>query len=170
MTNFTDTIPQLNIEVLPGGLIRLENESMGDSYVVDIHEVHLRHIAEKMGLIAEVSASDAELLRTERGRVAALERTLDRYKRALLAIKVRAEQLHDNIFNCSQRGHEDLGIEVAQSAALADFAEFVCIEFEDDFTANGPANNAADHADLTVLGAKAVKQQDAEPCQLAIPA
>ena len=138
MSNFTDTIPHLNIEVLPDGLIRLENESMGDSYAVDIHPMQLRHIAEKMGLIAEVSASDAELLRTERGRVADLDRALARCKRALLHIRVRAEQLHKNIFSCSQQGHEDLGIEVAQSAALADFAEHICIEFENEFTATVP--------------------------------
>lgn len=131
---FKDAIPHLNIEVLESGCIRLENESMGDSYTVDLHPVHLRHIAEKVGLVAEMSASDAELLRTERERVVDLERTLDRFKRSLLHFKVRAEQLHDNILSSSQRGHEDLGIEVAQSAALADFAEFVCIEFEDDFT------------------------------------
>lgn len=142
MNTFTDTIPHLNIEVLPGGLIRLENESMGDSYVVDIHPVHLRHIAQKMGLIAEVSATDAELLRTERGRVAELESALDRYKRALLHIKVRAEQLHENVVSCSQRGHEDLGVEVAQSAALTDFAEHICIEFADDFTAVMPETSS----------------------------
>lgn len=111
--------------------------------------MHLRHIAEKMGLIAETSATDAELLRTERGRSADLERTLDRYKRALLHVRVRAEQLHNNIVSCSQQGHEDLGIEVAQSAALADFAEHVCIEFEDDFTATTKSlNNSAPGADL----------------------
>ena len=131
---FKDAIPQLNIEVLENGCIRLESESIDDNYIVDIHPVHLRYIAEKMGLIAETSATDAELLRTERGQVADLKRTLDRYKRALLHIKVRAEQLHDNIFNCSRRGHEDLSVEVAQSAALADFAEHICVEFEDDFT------------------------------------
>ena len=139
MNIFTDNIPHLNIEVLPDGLIRLENESMGDSYAVDVHEVHLRHIAKKMGLVAEISATEAELLRTERGRVADMKGALDRYKRALLHFKVRAEQLHKNLFNCSQQGHEDLGIEVAQSAALADFAEHICIEFEDDFSASsGP--------------------------------
>ena len=51
MTTFTDSIPHLNIEVLPGGLIRLENESMGDSYADDIHLIQLRHIAEKLGLV-----------------------------------------------------------------------------------------------------------------------
>lgn len=133
MKTFTDTIPHLNIEVLPGGLVRLENESMGDTYAVDMHPVQLRHIAEKMGLIAELSATDAELLRTERGRVAELKGAVDRYKRALLHLRARAEQLHENVVSCSQRGHEDLGVEVAQSAALADFAEHICVEFENEF-------------------------------------
>ena len=135
-TALNTQIPHLNIQLLPDGLIRLENESMGDSYVVDIHPLQLRFMAEKLGMIGEVSASDAELLRTERGRAANLERDLGRYKRALLHINVRAEQLYDNIFRCSQRGHEDLSIEVAQSAALSDFAEHICIEFEDQFVAS----------------------------------
>ena len=138
-TSTLDTqIPHLNIQVLPDGLIRLENESMGDSYVVDIHPLHLRFMAEKLGLISEVSASDAELLRTERQRSVDLNTTLQRYRRALLLVKSRSEQLYDNIYRSSQRGHEDLCVEVAQSAALSDFAEYICIEFEDDFTTDEP--------------------------------
>lgn len=131
---FKDAIPHLNIEVLENGCIRLENESMGDSYTVDLHPVHLRHIAEKMGLIAETSATDAEMLRTERGQVADLKRAMDRYKRALLAIRERSEQLYDNIFSKSKRCDEEMGVEVAQAAALSDFSEHICVEFEDDFT------------------------------------
>lgn len=122
-----EAIPHLNIEVLTGGILRLENESMGDSYVVDVHPIHLRLMAERAGLVREASASDAELLRD-----------LGRYKRALLMLRDRAEQLHQNIYGLSQLGHEDMGIEVAQSAALADMAEGICIEFEDDFTAEPP--------------------------------
>jgi hypothetical protein len=127
MMNLKEEIPHLNIEVLADGIIRLENESMGDNYVVDVHPVHLRLMAEKMGLVREVSATDAELLRD-----------LGRYKRALLMIRDRAEQLHQNIFGLSQLGHEDMGIEVAQSAALADMTEHICIEFEGDFTPEPP--------------------------------
>lgn len=137
MTTFTDTIPHLNIEVLSNGLIRLENESMGDSYVVDVHPLQIRHIAEKAGL---VKACDRDAQHT----IAALLSDSDRYKRALLAIKERAEQLYENIYKSSQRGHEDLGIEVAQSAALSDFAEFVCIEFEDDFTTTNQHTETGD--------------------------
>ena len=140
-TTFNDQMPHLNIEALSNGLIRLENESMGDSYTVDIHPVQLRYIAEKAGLLGEVTATDSDMLRTERGRIAEMNRDLDRYKRTLLAMRGRAAQLHDNIYSNSQKGHEDLGIEVAQSAALADMIELVCTEFEDEYTAS-PATAA----------------------------
>lgn len=91
-------------------------------------------------MISEVSASDAELLRTERKLSADLNITLQRYMRALLLVKSRSEQLYENIYRCSQRGHEDLCVEVAQSAALLDFAEHICIEFEDDFTTDEPVS------------------------------
>ena len=61
---FTDSIPHLNIEVLESGNIRLENESMGDSYIVDLHPVHLRHIAEKMGLAAVSDPVAAKIIAT----------------------------------------------------------------------------------------------------------
>ncbi len=122
-----EEIPHLNIEVLADGIIRLENESMGDNYVVDVHPIHLRLMAERMGLVREVSASGAELLRD-----------LDRYKRALLMIRDRAEQLHQNILGLSQLGNEKMGTEVAQSAALANMADHICIEFENDFTPEPP--------------------------------
>lgn len=122
-----ESIPHLNIEVLADGVIRLENESMGDSYVVDVHPMHLRLMAEKLGLVREATASDMPLLRD-----------LGRYKRALLMLRDRAEQLYQNIFNLSQSGIEGLGVEVAQSVALADFASHICSEFEDDFTAERP--------------------------------
>ena len=72
MNAFKDMIPHLNIEVLPGGLIRLENESMGDSYVVDIHPVHLRHIAEKMGLVESSDPTAAKTIATLRRHMLAL--------------------------------------------------------------------------------------------------
>ena len=116
---FTDSIPHLKIEVLENGNIRLENESMGDSYAVDIHPIHLQHLAEKMGLAREVTVTASELVRD-----------MGRYKRALVLIRDRAEQLHQNIYGLSQLGHEDMSIEVAQSAALADIADHICVEFE----------------------------------------
>ena len=112
---FIDSIPHVNIKVLNNGNVQLENNSMSESYVVDIHPIHLRHIAEKIGLVREVLASEADQLRAERGRTAELVRDMERYKRVLVLIRDRAEQLHQNIYALSQLGRKDMCIEVAQS-------------------------------------------------------
>ncbi|VTU29493.1 hypothetical protein H6CHR_03206 [Variovorax sp. PBL-H6] len=77
-----EQIPHLNIETLPNGNIRVENESMGDSYVVDLHPMHLRFIAEHLGLVREMSASHADALRT-----------VDKLGRRLRVLSERVEQL-----------------------------------------------------------------------------
>ena len=114
----TEMIPHLTIEILGSGLIRLENESMGDCYAVDLHPIQLRHLAEKMGLIKKGSVDK--------------DRLLARLKREMLMIRDRCEQLHQNIYGLSQLGHEDMGIEVAQSAALADITDLICADFENE--------------------------------------
>jgi hypothetical protein len=43
-------ISHLKIEKPANGCIRLENESVGDSYVVDVHPGQLRYMAEVSGL------------------------------------------------------------------------------------------------------------------------
>lgn len=120
--NWTEDIPNLSIQRLDNGNLRLEDKSFSEGAIVDVHPSQLRLMAERLGLVREMSASEADM-----------KRDLVLYRRALLGIRDRAEQLHENVFSLSQQGHEDMGIEVAQSAALADFASFICGEFEDDF-------------------------------------
>ena len=127
----TEMIPHLTIEILGSGLIRLENESMGDCYAVDLHPIQLRHLAEKMGLIKKGSVDK--------------DRLLARLKREMLMIRDRCEQLHQNIYGLSQLGHEDMGIEVAQSAALADITDLICTDFENEF-GNAPAKTSVKSA------------------------
>lgn len=125
--NWTEDIPNLSIHRLDNGNLRLEDKSYSEGAIVDVHPSQLRLMAERVGLVRDVSASEADM-----------KRDLMLYRRALLGIRERAIQLHENIFSLSMQGHEDMGIEVAQSAALADFASFVCGEFEDDFVADPP--------------------------------
>lgn len=125
--NWTEDIPNLTIQRLDNGSLRLEDKSFSEGAIVDVHPSQLRLMAERLELVRELSASEANM-----------KRDLVLYKRALLGIRERAEQLHENIFSLSLQGHEDMGIEVAQSAALADFASFICGEFEDDFIVDPP--------------------------------
>lgn len=92
MSNYTDTIPHLNIEVLSNGMVRLENESMGESYAVDIHLIQLRHIAETVGLVRKMSAAEADTMR------AVIE-----LRRRLLALKDRIDHLGEYLALHSRR-------------------------------------------------------------------
>lgn len=116
MTNFTDTIPHLNIEVLPDGLIRLENESMGDSYVVDIHPVQLRHIAEKMGLVESGDPTAQKAIAT--------------LQRRMVLLRDRIDNLHSYLVNHSDHRHADLTYEVTYITATIDIADEFCADFE----------------------------------------
>ena len=112
---FKDAIPQLNIEVLENGCIRLESESIDDNYIVDIHPVQLRYIAEKMGLIA---TSDPQALKT----IAALQRRM-------ILLSDRIGNLHNYLVNHSDHRHADLTYEVTYANATADMADEFCAEF-----------------------------------------
>ena len=123
--NWTEDIPNLTIELLANGNLRLEDENFGESAVVDIHPCQIRLMAEKLGLVREVYASDVDMLRTERERAAHAIADLERLVPWLEMLETRCSQLHDNILGIGEAGHEDVNIEIAQSAALADIAEQV---------------------------------------------
>ena len=115
---FKDVIPHLNIEVLENGCIRLENESMGDSYVVDIHPVHLRHIAEKMGLVDSSDPTAAKTITT--------------LQRRMVALRDRNENLENWMARFSDHKHADLSYETNQLNALADLAREWCYDFDSE--------------------------------------
>ena len=115
---FKDVIPHLNIEVLENGCIRLENESMGDSYVVDIHPVHLRHIAEKMGLMDSSDPTAAKTITT--------------LQRRMVALRDRIENLEDWMARFSDHKHADLSYKTNQLNALADLAREWCYDFDSE--------------------------------------
>lgn len=117
-TSFKDEMPHLKIQLLEGGLVRLENESMGDSYMVDIHPIQLRHLAEIMGLLREVSASEADTMRT-----------VVELQRRLLALKDRIDHLGEYLALHSDHRHADLSYETNYATATADICEAYCADF-----------------------------------------
>jgi|JI6StandDraft_1071083.scaffolds.fasta_scaffold280570_1 hypothetical protein len=118
MSNYTDTIPHLNIEVLSNGMVRLENESMGESYAVDIHLIQLRHIAETVGLVRKMSAAEADTMR------AVIE-----LRRRLLALKDRIDHLGEYLALHSDHRHADLSYETNYATATADICDAYCADF-----------------------------------------
>jgi hypothetical protein len=125
-------IPHLNIESLDDGNLRLENESMGDSYVVDIHPLHLRYMAEKLGLVREVSASEADALRT-----------VTTLKRRLRVLLDRINHLDDWLHQHSDTAHADLSYEQTYSMATWELASEFCADLDQpaEETQTKPAGN-----------------------------
>jgi hypothetical protein len=132
-----ESIPGLEITTLPNGNLRLEDKSYGDGAIVDVHPCQVRLMAERLGLVRKVSASSADVGRTC-GRHECLAENfyskLERLVAWLEVMEARADQLHENITHSAARGHEDLAIEVAQSAALADIVEQVLRDAQADLS------------------------------------
>lgn len=125
-----DTIPALTIEQLDAsngdGLILLEQDSGGNVDRVAIHPLHVRHLAEKFGL---VSTCDLEAART----IATMTRRM-----RLLAERV--QHLNGWLHEQSDTRHADLTYEQSYSQATADLAIEFCHELDERLSAsNGSA-------------------------------
>ena len=115
-----DAIPDLKIELMNdshGSLILLEQDSGGNLDRVAIHPIHLRYMAEKMGL---VESSDPQAAKT----IATLQRRM-------VALRDRIESLADWMAQYSDHKHADLSYETTQLNAMADLAREWCCEFEE---------------------------------------
>ena len=116
-----DNIPELKIEMLNDGqgdgLILLEQDSGGNIDRVAIHPIHLRYMAEKMGLL---ESSDPTALKT-----------ITTLQRRMTALRDRIESLSDWMAQFSDHRHADLSHETTQLDAMADLAREWCRDFDE---------------------------------------
>ncbi|MDR3453815.1 MAG: hypothetical protein P4L96_13645 [Rhodoferax sp.] len=116
-----DDIPALKIERMDDGigdgLILLEQDSGGNIDRVAIHPVHLRYLAEKMGL---VETSDPQALKT-----------IAKLQRRMLLLRDRIEHLSYWLHSLSDFKHADLSYEQAHVAGTEDMADEFCADFAD---------------------------------------
>jgi hypothetical protein len=143
-----DDIPHLKIERggdgIGAGLILLEQEG-GHGGPVDriaLHPIHLRHLAERAGLI---TATDLQTTRT----IATLVRRLK-------VLRDRIEHLDYWLNNLSDSKHADLSYEQTYARATADIADEFCAEFDDS---QAHAEKPADATAPAPTGAVAVEPQ-----------
>lgn len=130
-----DSIPDLKIELMDDaqgdGLILLEQDSGGNIDRVAIHPIHLRYMAEKMGM---VGTSDPQALKT----IATLQRRM-------VALRYRIDTLHHYLVNHSDHKHADLSYEVTYATACIDLADEFCAEFDlAEPDENTPENGAVE--------------------------
>jgi hypothetical protein len=121
MKNLNANFPDLKIELMTGGesdgLILLEQSNGGNIDRVAIHPIHIRHMAEKMGLI---KTSDP----TARKTIAALTRRL-------LALEGRIVHMAYWLTNHSDSKHADLSYEQEYALATSDIAAEFCADLVD---------------------------------------
>ena len=116
-----DSIPDLKIELMDDsqgdGLILLEQNSCGNIDRVAIHPIHLRYMAEKMGLVESGDPTAAK--------------TIDTLQRRMVALRDRIESLADWMARYSDHKHADLSHETTLLHAMADLAREWCHDFEE---------------------------------------
>ena len=114
-----DSIPDLKIELMDDGrgdgLTLLEQDSGGNIDRVALHPIHLRYMAEKMGL---VGTSDPQAAKT----IATLQRRM-------VLLRDRIDTLHHYLVNHSDHKHADLSYEVTYATACIDIADEFCADF-----------------------------------------
>ncbi len=139
--NITDNIPGLKIEANNDGTLTLEQDWCGNVDRVAIHPVHVRHLAERLGMVREVSASDAEQLRTERGHVSSFRQENDRLKRNMLRLREHALLLQHDFAEHADWKHADLATEMNAINALVGLFDMAVDDFADDYDAHEPCEN-----------------------------
>ena len=129
-----DNIPELKIEMTDDGqgdgLIFLEQDSCGNIDCVAIHPIHLRYMAEKMGLVESSDPTAAKTIAT--------------LQRRMLALRDRIESLADWMARYSDHKHADLSHETTLLHAMADLAREWCHDFEE-------LEQAAHHSSLSMV-------------------
>ena len=116
-----DNISELKFEMMNDGqddrLILLEQDSCGNIDRVAIHPIHLRYMAEKMGMVESSDPTAAKTIAT--------------LQRRMVALRDRIESLADWMATYSDHKHADLSHETTQLDAMADLAREWCHDFEE---------------------------------------
>lgn len=127
--------PPLKVEACPDGLITLTDpiaDGYGNEWSVRIHPEQLRWIAQQAGLVREVSASDADMLATERGRAADALRRVGRLGRRMRTLHERILLLDKWLWEQPDHEQADITLEVHYSGATMDLSTEFLKEFEED--------------------------------------
>lgn len=139
-----ENIPDLKIETNDDGTVNLEQDWCGTVDRVTVHALHLRFMAERMGLVREVSASEADMVRT----VATV-------KRRMRLLHERVKHLHEMLAITAGAGRQDLDYELTHCGATLDLLDEFCEDLEPSRDARDvPPSHAPVTRDAPVTGAQ----------------
>lgn len=148
--NEVDNIPGLKIEANDDGTLTLEQDWCGNVDRVAVHAVHVRHLAERLGLIASTTADKS---------VSELQRDADRLKRNMLRVREHALALQIDFAEHADWKHADLSDSMAAINGLVGLLDMACDDFADEYGAHPPEPQA-----------QTTPTRPAMPQQLEIPA
>lgn len=130
-----ESIPDLAFEI-DGDQINLEQDAgLGDVDRVTLHRIHLLHLAKRVGLVRELSASDA----ADSIAFGEMVRDLDRLKRNMLRVREHALRFQDDFRRNADWDHADLTHEMNQINTLVDLLDMAVDDFSDDYEGRAPA-------------------------------
>ncbi|MDZ7863366.1 hypothetical protein [Acidovorax sp.] len=127
-------LPDLLIETgRPNGLLEIgQSTGNGEHSAIEIHPSQVRYIAQKLGMVRELTGDEAAAREALQVRVRMLERDLRRLGSALALANDMAQMLYQNIVAQNSKGHEDLEVEASQAATLSDLLDLYCEEYKQD--------------------------------------
>lgn len=141
-------LPDLLIE--PGrlyGLVQIgQSTGNGEHSAIEIHPSQVLYIAQKLGMVRELTGDEAAAREAMQFRCIVIERDLARLRMAVDLAATMAQRLHKNIIVMHNQGHEDLNQEIEQALALVDLLDLINEdppEHVEKPTALPPAGNAA---------------------------
>ena len=115
-----ESVPALSMQLLENGCIRLEDTSYSEGALVDVHPIHLRLMAEKLGLVREMSASEADALRM-----------VDKLARRLKVLHERITQMDRWLWEHPDHENADISTEIWYSAATMELSTEFQAEIEE---------------------------------------
>ncbi|RUR65882.1 hypothetical protein EJP67_02285 [Variovorax guangxiensis] len=153
-TGWAEEMPALKIELMANGSLRLEATDPYDNGddVVEVHPLQLRLAAEKLGLVPQLSASEAENLRT-----------INKLARRLRVLHERIKQVHEWMWENKSFDQCDINIEAWYIDATLDLSAEFQAEIEESRVVVTPRNAES-------RPPRAVRDQVAPGARLAAPA
>jgi len=118
-----EEVPAVDIELLENGIVRVTDKSdFQDDHSVDLHPIHLRLIAERMGLAASVTDSEAQALLM-----------VDKLARRMRVLHERIKKVHEWMWENADRGFDecDINIEAWFIDATLDLSKEFMAEIEE---------------------------------------
>lgn len=123
-----EEIPQVEIELMANGNVRLTDKTdFNSDHSVDLHPIHLRLIAERLGLVGAISDTEAHALRT-----------VDKLVRRMQVLLDRIEQLQKWLSDAPDMENADINAEYWFNDATLDLAKEFMREIEESRTVVTP--------------------------------